>query len=217
MNSLSEEADACSATRRNILLGGACAALTSSAQLMAATTGNSFMEHIDQGTDKPNAKAPAALSRFAFLIGQWRFDAKFKSPKGEWQTFHGTWAGRYILDGHAIADEYKMFGANGEVLVLGMNFRVYDAAKQIWSIKWLDALAGTWTDLTSEEFGGAKFKGQSVSYIFREPVGASAGWNMAYTRAIYTSVSPKLFTWRGEKSDDTKTWTEFMVVESHRI
>jgi hypothetical protein len=155
---------------------------------MAVTTENSFMANIDQGTDKPNSKAPAALSRFAFLIGHWRFEAKFKSPDGEWQIFHGTWAGRYILDGHAIADEYKMLGANEEMLVLGMNFRVYDAAKQIWSIKWLDALAGTWTDLTSEEFGGAKFEGQSVSYIFREPVGASAGWNMAYTRAIYTSV-----------------------------
>jgi hypothetical protein len=213
MHLLSEMA-AWQATRRNILLA-ACATLTPSTQLMAAATGSSFMEH-DQSQDNPNPKAPEALSQFAFLIGQWRFDAKFKSPKGEWQTYHGTWFGRYILDGHAIADEYKMFGADGELLVLGMNFRVYDATKQIWNIKWLDPLAGTWTDLTSDEFGGAKFEGQSISYIFREPVGASAGWTAAYTRAIYTSVSPTLFTWRGEKSGDRKTWTEFMLVECHR-
>jgi hypothetical protein len=178
-------------------------------------TREDFMEQID-GHDKPNPKAHPELSRFAFLIGRWRFDARFKSPKGDWQTFHGTWTGRYILDGHAIADEYRMLGSGGEVVVLGMNFRVYDSAKQIWTIKWLNARDGTWTDLTSEEFGGAKFEGQSVSYVFREPIGASEGWAATYTRATYMSVSPTLFTWRGEKSDDRTTWKEFMVVECHR-
>ena len=156
------------------------------------------------------------LSHFAFLIGEWRLEAKFKSPKGEPQTFQGTWIGRYILDGRAIADEYRMLGADGEILVLGMNFRVYDAAKQAWNIKWLNALEGTWMDLTSEEFGGAKFEGQSVSYTFREPIGASGGWTAAYTRATYTSISPTFFTWRGDKSDDRATWQEFMLVECRR-
>jgi hypothetical protein len=45
------------------------------------------MEQIDHGPHKPNPKAPAALSQFAFLIGQWRFEARFKTPKGEWQRF----------------------------------------------------------------------------------------------------------------------------------
>ena len=201
--------------RRNVLLA-VCALLTPRTHLTAAAMGDGFMEQIDQSTGKSNPKAPAALSQFAFLIGHWRFDAKFKSPKGEWQTFHGTWIGRYILDGYAIADEYRMLGSGGEVIVHGMNFRVYDRAKQVWNIKWLNALEGTWTDLTSEEFGGAKFEGQSVSYIFREPIGASSGWTAAYTRATYTSVSPTFFTWRGDKSDDNATWREFMVVECHQ-
>jgi hypothetical protein len=98
-----------------------------------------------------------------------------------------------------------------------MNFRVYDAAKQVWNIKWLNALQGTWMDLTPEEFGGAKLQGSSVSYIFREPMGASGDWKASYTRATYTSVSPMLFTWRGDKSDDRQSWTEFMIVECHRI
>jgi hypothetical protein len=151
--------------RRKVLLAG-CAGLAANAQLVAAATKDGFMDQIDQSTDKPNPKAPAALSQFAFLIGHWRFDAKFKLPQGEWQTFHGTWIGRYILNGYAIADEYRMLGSGGEIVVHGMNFRVYDAAKQVWNIKWLSALEGRWTDLTSEEFGGAKFEGQSVSYTF---------------------------------------------------
>jgi len=36
----------------------------------------------------------------------------------------------------------------------------------------------------------------------------------ASTHATYTNISETHFTWRGEKSDDGKSWIEFMVVES---
>ena len=62
-----------------------------------------------------------------------------------------------------------------------------------------------------EELGGVTFDGQSIIYAFKEPVAAHA-----YTRATYTNISEKHFTWRGEKSDDGKTWNEFMVVEVYR-
>ena len=38
----------------------------------------------------------------------------------------------------------------------------------------------------------------------------------AYTRATYTNISDAHFTWRGEKSDDGKAWSEFMAVECYR-
>ncbi len=171
------------------------------------------MEQNERRVDKPNPNAPAELSRFAFLIGRWRFDARFKSANGEWQTFQGTWLGHYILDGYAIADEYRMIGPSGQLIVLGMNFRVYDDAKKVWNIKWLSALEGTWTDLTSEQFGGVRFDGHSVSYTFN----AERGAQWPFTRATYTNISKSHFTWRGERSDDAKTWSEFMVVECTRI
>lgn len=169
------------------------------------------MEQIEQEFGKLNPKAPAALSHFAFLIGRWKCEARLKSPNGNWQTFHATWLGRFILDGYAIEDQYRMTDPTGEVVVLGMNFRTYDTAKQLWHIKWLNALLGTWTDLGSEEFGGVTITEHSVSYSFREPVAAQA-----YTRATYTNISKAHFTWLGEKSDDGKTWSDFMVVGCHR-
>ena len=169
------------------------------------------MEQADQEFGKPNPNAPAALSRFAFLIGRWVCEAKVKSADGKWQTFQATWTGRYILDGYAIADEYRMTGPSGEVVVLGMNFRAYDAAKQVWNIKWLNALGGTWMDLGLQELGGVKFDGQSVIYVFKETVAGHA-----YTRATYRNNSKSHFTWQGEKSDDGKTWSEFMVIEAYR-
>ncbi len=178
---------------------------------LAAAASEDVMKQSEQDFGKLNPKAPPALSHFAFLIGRWKCEAKLKSSDGNWQMFHATWNGRFILDGYAIADEYTMTGPTGELVVLGMNFRTYDAAKRVWNIKWLNALSGTWTDLGSEEFGGVKITDHSISYSFKEPVAAQA-----YTRATYTNISPEHFTWLGERSDDGKSWTDFMVVECHR-
>jgi hypothetical protein len=155
------------------------------------------MDEVHNELGALNPRAPAELARFAFLIGRWRCEAKVRSDNGEWQSFQAAWLGRYILDGYAIADEYKMTDASGELIVLGMNFRTYDSAKQGWSMKWLNALAGTWTDLGSAEFDGVTFDGQSVIYAFREPMAEHA-----YTRATYANISRTHFTWRGQKSDD---------------
>jgi hypothetical protein len=121
------------------------------------------------------------------------------------------WLGRFILDSYAIADEYRMTGSSRELIVLGMNFCTYDATKQIWNIKWLNALAGTWVDLGPEELGGVRFDGQSIIYAFKGPMTARA-----YTRATYTNIYKTHFTWRGENSDDENAWSEFMVVEVYR-
>ena len=169
------------------------------------------MDQLEQEFGQPNPNAPAELLRFAFLIGRWRCSAKVLLANGEWQTFEATWFGRFILDGYAIADEYRMTGSSGEAIVLGMNFRTYDARKQTWHIKWLNGPSGTWTDLGSEKLGGVKFDGQSIIYVFQEPVATHA-----YTRATYADISETHFTWRGEKSDDGNSWSEFMVVECYR-
>jgi hypothetical protein len=156
-------------------------------------------------------KPPAELAAFAFLIGSWRCEAKAKTPSGEWQTFHATWEGRFILDGYAVADEYRMLDAAGETIVFGLNLRVYDAARQRWNIKWLDAPAGTWLDLGPEKLGGISFEDGSISYAFEEPMAGHAP-----TRATSTNISDTHFTWRGEKSDDGRTWSEFMIIEAYR-
>jgi hypothetical protein len=165
----------------------------------------------EQDRQHRNPGVPAALAQFAFLIGSWQCKARVKSEKGEWREFQATWHGRYILEGHAIADEYKMTDDVGHLIVLGMNFRTYDESRQKWNLKWLNALDGTWTDLGSDALGGVKSDDRSVTYTFREPVA-----HHAYTRATYGNISEDHFTWSAEKSDDGNTWSEFMVVECTR-
>jgi hypothetical protein len=140
----------------------------------AAPEDDHHMDQVEQDFGKPNPNAPAALSRFAFLIGKWTCDARVRLADGAWQTLQGTWVRRFILDGYAIADEYRMTGASEELIVLGLNLRTYDGTTSIWNMKWLNALAGTWVDLGPEELGGISFDGQSIIYAFREPMAAVA-------------------------------------------
>lgn len=173
------------------------------------------MSPINQEFGEINPNAPAELGRFSFLIGSWRFEANVKLPDGQFSFFQGTWAGRYILDGYAIADEYRMMDKSQRLVVLGLNVRVYDAHKQAWNIKWLNALAGTWADLSPSELGGVTYGDQSITYAFKElaPIDDAH----VYTRVTYLTTSAKHFTWRGEKSSDGHVWSEFMVVDCHRL
>jgi hypothetical protein len=95
------------------------------------------MHQVKRDFGKYNPNASSELSRFSFLVGNCRFEAKVKVVDGQWHSFKGTWLGRYVLDGHAIADEYRMADLSRKLIVLGWNLRAYDASKQTWSIKWL--------------------------------------------------------------------------------
>lgn len=169
------------------------------------------MKRSEQRYGKLNPAAPPELSRFAFLIGKWRGEAKLRREDGAQESFKATWEGRYILDGYAIADEYRMMAAAGELLVLGINLRAYDPKKKAWNMKWLHALAGTWVDLGPEELGGVIADEKAISYSMKEPLAPHA-----FTRATYTNISENHFTWRGERSNDRKTWEEFLVIEVYR-
>jgi len=169
------------------------------------------MERNEPPYGKANPNAPRELAQFAFLIGAWSGEAKLKRPDGTWETLPASWEGRYILDGYAIADEYRMWTRSGELLVLGVNLRAYDARKKVWNLKWLNALAGTWTDLGPEELGGVGIDGTDISYRAQETVAGHA-----LTRAIYANIAADRLTWRGDRSHDGNTWEEFLVIELYR-
>jgi hypothetical protein len=167
--------------------------------------------NIDFGTLSPDASPE--LAAFAFLIGSWQCNAKIKTSTGDWQRFEAQWLGRYILDGHAIADEYRMTSFSGELIVLGLNVRSFDTITHTWNIRWLNALTGTWTNLVSPDLGGVQINDDthSITYAFKEPTATHP-----FTRATYTTHSPTRFTWKGDQSTDAETWTDFMLVECYR-
>lgn len=167
------------------------------------------MDNRPYGTKHPNA--PAELAHFAFLIGRYGCDARLKVADGGWQNLKATWEGKYILDGYAVADDYRMTTPAGELIVLGTNFRSYDAARKSWNVKWLNALTGAWMDLGTPELGGVQIDQQGIQYIAKESPDSTT-----LSRATYTNISANHFTWIGEHSADGKVWDEFMVIECQR-
>jgi hypothetical protein len=176
----------------------------------SAKEGNQNMGQQARQDGKLNPKAPAELARWAFLVGDWHGEARLKRDGGKIERLQVSWNGRYILDGYAIQDDYRMTSATGELIVLGTNIRAYDAQKKIWSMKWLNALTGTWVDLGSEQLGGWRVDEKSFSYIIKE-----SPTEPSLTRATYTNISPSHLTWSGERSNDGKAWEEFLMVDLH--
>lgn len=168
------------------------------------------MNH-DTEYGSPNPKAPPELSQFAFIIGKWRCDARVKGEDGTWQPYQATWVGRYILDGHVIADEYRMTNQTGEVIVHGMNFRSYNVEKKTWVMRWLNA-TGFWLELGPERLGGVRVAPTTISFNFIDTLAPDA-----LTRVTFSDISQSHFKWSSERSlDQGKAWAEFMVIEADR-
>ena len=165
----------------------------------------------DMEYGKPKPDAPEELSQFAFLIGKWRCDEKLKRPDGTYESFQATWICRYILDGYAIADEYRTTRPDtGELVRLGATYRSYNAEKKTWVMKWQDALTATWLDLGPEELGGVQVDQESITFKHRLP-------EDGLLRCTFSNISKDHFTWRGETSTDGgETWVEVMVIQAHR-
>jgi hypothetical protein len=167
----------------------------------------------DTAYSGPNPKAPPELSQFAFLIGSWRCDVRVKATDGPWQEYRATWVGRYILDGYAIADEYRMINEAGELIVHGMNFRSYSVDRRTWVMRWLDATRSSWVELGPERLGGVRVSQETITFNLVDIFAPDA-----ISRVTFSNISPDHFTWREDKSlDQGRTWTEFVVIDAHRV
>jgi len=166
----------------------------------------------DTAYSSPNPKAPPELSQFAFLIGSWRCDVSVKATDGTWQKYQATWVGRYILDGYAIADEYRMINGAGELIVHGMNFRSYSVEKKTWVMRWLDIRRSSWVELGPQRLGGVRVSPQTITFNLVDIFAPDA-----ISRVTFSNIAADHFTWREDKSlDQGRTWTEFVVIDAHR-
>lgn len=151
----------------------------------------------DQEYVAPNPKAPPELAQFAFVIGEWRCDARVKEEGGTWQSYPATWVGRYILDGHVIADEYRMTNQTGELIVHGMNFRSYSIERKTWVMRWLNGTGSFWLELGAENRGGVRVTPKTITFNFIDTFAPDA-----LTRVTFSNITESHFTWSGERSLD---------------
>lgn len=143
-------------------------------------------------TDHPPAQTGA--HDFDFLSGSWRVHhCRLKerlSGCTEWVQFEGTCQARPLLDGLANVDDNFLDLPDGAYRAATL--RSYDAAKQQWSIWWLDGRApgeldtpmvGRFVDGSGIFFAEITFKGKPTRVRFRwlQTATRTPRWEQAFS------------------------------------
>ena len=142
---------------------------------------------------------------FDFLIGAWDITYNSKAP-GIPPKVRGRWTATRQADGRLIADEFRLFGADGATVALGMTYRVFDPSKKVWNARYVDAVnSPLWHE------GRAWRDGPDIRLDQRTPAGA-------ILRIRYSDITPETFRWRADRSTDGgKTWVADAIrIEARR-
>ncbi|MCZ6834624.1 MAG: hypothetical protein O7G85_02515, partial [Planctomycetota bacterium] len=75
---------------------------------------------------KIHPDAPKELALFEFLVGTWTCEGKVKDDQGKWMDFSAEWIGQFILEGNAIADEFRAIWPDGSLFMHGQNIRIFN-------------------------------------------------------------------------------------------
>ena len=153
----------------------------------------------DDPFGEPHPKAARQLATFGFLIGTWKGEGQSRNEDGSHSPYRMNWVGRYILDGLAIADEARVFGADDALSAHFMTYRFWDAARRRWIIEAHDLRNGKLVTQASEDLGGVQVSEESVAVMTRWPEGIG--------REVYLNRTDDRFSYRLDVSLDAgKNW-----------
>lgn len=151
--------------------------------------------------DALSAQNPAPdrdMQLYAWLIGDWRFDAthyddKGAAIKGAQGEIHFGWA----LQGRAIQDVWILPARdqpNPGSVFYGTTLRIYDPALDAWHILWNDPVKM----LLTRQLGRAQ--GPDIGQVGDDGKGTALRWT-------FSEITNDSFRWLGERSPDGgKTW-----------
>ena len=149
------------------------------------------------------------IEDLGFWIGNWSLESEDRTPSG---TVRGRAISEvsWILDGHALQDDFRALSPAGEVVFRGTSIRTYDAGSSEYLIRWLmvgdpgmTEIRATLEDGVFEGHG----KGSDRAGAFLE-------------RFVYTfSEDRNEYEFRMDRSYDAgETWVEdYSVLHAQRV
>lgn len=151
--------------------------------------------------------ATALASDFDFLEGKWDITYNSKAP-GIPPNIRGTWIGSKQAEGRVLYDEFRLFGPNGNTIVLGLTYRVFDHVKNRWDIRYVGVLTpspdgsvkqtANWAELTAWREG-------SMIRVDQKGSGSQL-------RITYYDIATDHFRWKADVSTDGgKTWNQDQI------
>lgn len=190
-------ASAAGPDRRTVLVAAAALAVTSGLPMAPADA----------------APAVEAPHDFDFLVGNWTVShrqlKRRLAGETEWISFDGTSTFRKILGGFANIDENELRKPEGTYI--GVTLRLYDPAKKLWAIYWMDsrhpstdigvAVVGSFDKGIGTLFSDETFEGKAIKVRF-----------------IWNATNPARPHWQQAFSPDGgKTWETNWVSEFTRV
>jgi hypothetical protein len=135
-------------------------------------------------SDGPAADRIDKVNLYAWLIGDWSFDATVHKNDGSTHRGHGEIHAIWALEGRAIQDVWILPG-----IFYGSTLRIYDPALDAWHIIWSDPLKQYYT----RQIGRAR--SSDIVQDGKTAEGTPVRWT-------FTDIKPNSFRWRAERSND---------------
>lgn len=151
--------------------------------------------------------APEETGILGQLTGIWQADQTILKSDGNWAAAKNKaeWKWYYILDGHAIQDDWIVIDSAGDRSVAGTNIRIYNKDEAKWYMGWIDSKNRRLAEFTAIN------DGNSVVMTGTNAQGRAI-------RNTFYNISADYFDWKQEWTfDEGNTWTEVTKIKCTRI
>jgi hypothetical protein len=139
------------------------------------------------------------LKKIGFFIGEWSIESVDILPNGSFQKSKAKSVVKYILDGHAIQDDYLSLNKDGDIVFRGTSIRSYNPRTNKYQIVWIMPGYRGLTDISAELKDGklvSTGKGYDYKGDFLE-------------RFEYYDIKNDSYKFKMDRSyDNGKTWIE---------
>ena len=171
------------------------------------TACNPKQENSSSENTKLNPDAPPETAVLGQLVGTWDIDQLIINKDGTWggRKRHAIWKWYYILDGHAIQDDWILVDSLNNQHVAGTNIRIYNPEEKQWYMAWIDKTVRRLATFTATNDSGTvvmdghNAKGQRIKNIFY-------------------NIKKNEFDWRQDWTfDDGKSWITVTKIHGTRI
>ena len=137
----------------------------------------------------PATDRAAKMASYAWLIGDWTFDATLGLDDGSEARAVGEIHAGWVLEGRAIQDVWILPG-----YFTGSTLRVYDPGIDAWHILWSDPLRQYY----NRQIG--RVRGADIVQEGRDDTGAATRWS-------FVEIGADSFRWLGERRrEEETTW-----------
>jgi len=153
-----------------------------------------------------NPDAPIETQLLGQFAGLWAARQSIRQQDGSWsdQKKSSLWRWYYILDGHAVQDDWITMDSLNQQQVVGTNIRIYNADENRWYMSWIDKTNRKLATFTAINDGdkvimdGTNAKGRRV-------------------RNTFYNIKPNEFDWKQEWTfDEGNSWVEVTKIHCEK-